>query len=112
MLLPAAVAVTISREEDRNTFLHLGRSFVGESDGQDASRRDTKRLDEVGDPVSDDAGLAAACARQDQQRSFRLLDGCPLRWIEFLEKTVHSIRILLFPSGHGKSTGRPLSSPR
>ena len=46
--------------------LHLPRRLVGEGDGQDALRGHPLVEDEVGDPMGDDAGLAAPGAGEDE----------------------------------------------
>jgi hypothetical protein len=52
--------------------LHLAGGLVGEGDGEDAVGRDAVERDEVGDPVDDDARLAAAGAREDQERAIEV----------------------------------------
>ena len=62
-------------EEADNPIAQFPRGFVGERDGDDAIRVNVLLGDEVGDPVSDDARLAAAGPGQDEERSLDVLDG-------------------------------------
>ena len=57
---------------------HLGRGFVRERDCKNRLRHRTLVLDQMGDAVRDDARLAAARAREDQQRAFGGFDGFTL----------------------------------
>ena len=50
------------------TLAHLPGRLVGEGDGGDAAMVDVERPYHVGDAVRDDAGLAAARPREDEQR--------------------------------------------
>ena len=80
---------------------HLGGGLVGEGDGEDGIRRDALRLNEIGDAVGDDAGLARAGAGQDEQRAVRGLDGGALLRIHLFEQGIHGLASrwgLLFPS--------------
>ena len=49
---------------------HLAGRLVGEGHREDAVGRHPLRGDEVGDPVRDDAGFAAARAGEHQERPF------------------------------------------
>ena len=53
---------------------HLGGGLVGEGDSEDGIRRDAALLDEIGDAVRDDAGLARAGSGQDQHRAVNGLE--------------------------------------
>src|SRR5262245_49345586 len=61
-----------------DAMLHFFGGFVGEGDGQYIPGRDTF-FDEMGDARGDDAGLAAARARQNQERPLRMEHGFLLR---------------------------------
>ena len=60
---------------------HLLCGLVREGDGQD-SRGPRATPDEVGDPGDDNAGLAGACAGENQERAHRRLNCLGLRRIE------------------------------
>ena len=64
-------------DEFIDTLLHLSRGFVGEGEGHDTSRRNAL-LQEVGDAVSEDAGLTRSGAGHDERRPFRTGHGLPL----------------------------------
>ena len=59
-----------SCEQRGHALAHLVGGLVGEGDGQNGGRGNVLRRDDVRDAVRDDAGLAAARAGQDQQRTF------------------------------------------
>ena len=61
---------------------HLAGGLVGERHGEDAPRRHARARDEVRDPVRDDARLAAARAREDEQRPLGVRHGRRLRLVE------------------------------
>ena len=65
---------------------HLCRSFVGESHRQDRLRHRAQILDQVGDAISDDPRLAAACPRKDEHRPFGSFNRFALSRIELVEK--------------------------
>jgi len=67
------------------TLLHLARRLVGEGDGEDAVGTGAGGLDQVGDAVRDDAGLARASAGDDQQGAFDMPDRGLLIGIQPLE---------------------------
>ena len=79
-----------SSSSDGYALAHLAGGFVGERDGQDGGRRHVPRGDQVRDAVRDDAGLAAARAGQDQQRTFGAATAsrcCGLRpWRKSIER--------------------------
>ena len=58
--------------------LHLGGGLVGEGDRKDAIREDLLLAEQVGDPVGQYPGLAAACACENENRPVGMLDGIPL----------------------------------
>ena len=88
------VEIHICRQSTRSkrfdTRPHLFRRFVGEGDGEDAIGIRQTLADEVCDAMRDDAGLAGARARENQQRTVRLENGGLLFGIERGEK-VHSL---------------------
>ncbi len=61
---------------------HLAGRLVREGDGEDAPRRDVLARDEVRDPIGDDARLAAARAREDEERPFGVNDSAGLGLVE------------------------------
>ena len=72
-------------EQLLHALAHLSGGLVREGDGQDALGRDPAGTDQVGDPVGQDARLAAARPRQDQQRTLRGLDGSALLGVQPLQ---------------------------
>ena len=54
---------------------HLRRRLVGKGDGQDGVGRNISYLDEIGDAVGDDPGLAGARPGQNQQWAIHGFDG-------------------------------------
>ncbi len=64
---------------------HLGRGLVGEGDGQDPMGRRTLGLDQPGDAMDQDAGLAAPGAGQHQGRPERGRDRGALGVVEGTE---------------------------
>ena len=67
---------------------HLLGGLVGERDRQEVPRREGLPAREPGDPVRDDARLAAAGAGQHEQRPLAHRDGFALRRIQVVEETV------------------------
>ncbi len=63
------IARDLRARERREAGLHLARRFVRERDGQNAVWRDA-RSQQIGDAVNDRARLAAAGARENEQRPF------------------------------------------
>ena len=76
---------------------HLPGGFVGEGDGQYVPGRHAL-FHQVGHPVGQHAGLAAARASQNKQRPFRLLDGGALLWIQCVQVYHLSVFPLAFSS--------------
>ena len=71
-----------------DTASHLIRGFVREGDRQDASRHDAERVNEVGDPVDQDSGLAGTGTGQNEDRAFRREDRFFLFIIEHLQNLI------------------------
>src|SRR6185295_15514767 len=67
--------------EVHHPLLHLRGGLVGEGDGEDGLGGDLL-VQQVGDAVGDDAGLAGAGAREHQHRALRGGDGLALRGVE------------------------------
>ena len=67
---------------------HLARGLVGERDGEDVPRMHTAHAEEPRDPVGDDARLAAAGAREHEDRPVVRRDGVALRRIQLGEERV------------------------
>ena len=77
------------RQEERlDPAGHLTRRLVGEGDGQQVARRDTALAGEPGDPVGDDARLAAPGAGQDEERPVTGGDGLALRRVQIVEEAL------------------------
>ena len=74
---------------------HLAGGLVGEGHREDVARVHAAHGEQVGDAVRDDAGLAAAGARQHEQRPVAGEDGVALRRIQIVEEVVQ-------PGGHVK----------
>jgi hypothetical protein len=71
-------------EKPFDALAHLARRFVREGDGDDAAGIDAL-MDQPGDPVGDDARLAGARPREDQQRAARMDDRLPLRGVQRIQ---------------------------
>ena len=56
--------------EAAEALAHLGGGLVGERDGQNLPRLDAQVFEHMGDAIREHARLAAAGAREDEQRSF------------------------------------------
>ena len=65
---------------------HLAGGLVGERDGEQVPRRDALLAREPGDPVRDDARLAASGAGEDEERPVAGGDGLALRGIQIVEE--------------------------
>ena len=74
---PSAVAARRARRSS-----HLARRLVGEGDGDDLVRPRAPRPEQVCDPVSEDPGLSAARAGEDEQRPVTVLDGASLLGVQ------------------------------
>ena len=61
---------------------HFFRGLVGEGDGKDPVGIREAFADEIGDAMSDDAGLAGTRPGKNQQRPFGLKDRCSLFRVE------------------------------
>ncbi|MNX81718.1 hypothetical protein D3C86_1134130 [compost metagenome] len=80
---PHAVRLDVIRlQEHIQALLELLGGLVGEGDGQDLVGAGVARAQKVGDAVSQDAGLAGASPREDQQRALDVLDSRLLNRIE------------------------------
>jgi hypothetical protein len=73
-------------EQPEEPLAHLAGGLVGEGDGQDVPGEDALLLHQPGDPVDDDAGLAAAGAGQDQQRPVAVDHRLALGLVQVLEE--------------------------
>jgi hypothetical protein len=72
---------------------HLTGGLIGKRDRQDCPARHPAGGDQMGDAVRDDPGFAAACASQDQQRPFGVLDGFSLAGVQTVTE-IHENTIL------------------
>ena len=77
-------------KEFGDAFLHLRRSLVSESDRQNTLRSHTFDVNQVGDSIGNDAGLAATGPRQNKQRPFGLLHRGALLDIQLVEQILHA----------------------
>ena len=75
-------------EQGDEALSHLSGSLVGEGDGGDAVWGDADDAHEVRDAVRDDARLAAAGARDDEQRAVDRGDGVALVVVQAVEDLV------------------------
>ena len=62
-------------QQTLDPFCHLTGGLVGEGDGQDIPGTDAAVVNQMGDAVGNDTGLARACAGQDQKRPFAMQHG-------------------------------------
>ena len=74
-----------SQHQAVQAFAHFARGLVGEGDGKYAPGSHSALFDEVGDAVGDDAGLAGAGSRDDQQGSVCTQHGLLLGFVQALE---------------------------
>ena len=72
-------------EQLLHALAHLSGGLVREGDGQDALGRDPAGADQMGDPVGEDARLAASRPCQHQQRALGGLDGPALLGVQPLQ---------------------------
>ena len=80
-----------------DTLTHLSRRLVGKCYGQDVPGVHFAFVDQVGDAVGDDAGLAAAGAGQDQDRALGLEAGLLLLAVEcFVDGHIY-VSFVIFP---------------
>ena len=86
----AAEIVPARAQQLGYALLHLCGGLVGEGHGQDALRRNPFNLNEMGNPIGDDAGLAAACPGQNKQRPLGLFHRGALLFIELVEQILHA----------------------
>ena len=85
-------------QEGLGARLHLPRRLVGEGDGQHLVGRHAEVQHEVGDPVGDDPGLAAARPREDQHGALHGPDRLLLLGVQPLEQGA--------PLRHARTTRR------
>ena len=77
--------VRLQADDPLHAVAHLLRRLVREGDGKDIVRIDVPDREKVGDPVRQDARLAAARPRDDQYGAFRRRDGLSLLRVEAVE---------------------------
>ena len=65
-----------------DTFTHFGSSLVGEGDGENLAGGRAVGCEQVGDAVGEHAGLAGACARDDEQGRAGVQHGFFLAFVE------------------------------
>ena len=69
-------------DEGADAVLHLVGGLVGERDRQDLEGADPLLLDEVGDAMGEDPGLARPGTGDDEQRPLGVGDRVGLHWVE------------------------------
>ena len=79
---PRLDVLAVLADERLDPLAELARGAVGERHGQDPPGLDGLDADQVRDPVGDDARLARARAREDQQRALGRGDGPRLLGVE------------------------------
>ena len=79
---PCLDVLAVLADEGLDPLAELAGRAVGERDREDPARRDGLDADQVRDPVGDDAGLARARAREDQERALRRRDRPRLLGVE------------------------------
>jgi hypothetical protein len=79
-------AARVPTEQPLHPFAHLLGGLVGEGDRQDLPGLRHVRVDQIGDPVGEHPGLAAAGPSEYQQRSLTVCDGLALGLVETLQQ--------------------------
>ena len=79
------VTSEVISDQREDAVTHLARGLIGERHGEDAPRTNVLVTYEMGDAMSDDAGLPRARAGEDEKRSFGMLDGFALAGVEGFE---------------------------
>ena len=69
---------SIDADQSPHAIAHFARGFVGERDREDRPAGDAMHRHQMGDAMRDHARFAAACAGQDQQGAFDVLNGFAL----------------------------------
>ncbi len=103
-----AISGLASEEWPRSLFdalAHLAGGLVGEGDGEDGVGRDAFLANEPGDAAGDDAGLAGACAGEDEQRPLGGFNGGALFGIQIGDERLHGAG----PGGKGPWSSLPAS---
>jgi len=80
---------------------HLGCGLICEGHSQDGIRSNSKIINKMRDPMSDDPRLARTGASEDQDRSIDLLDTFSLLRIEFTE-----VQLSQFTGGNSSRESR------
>ena len=83
----------VGTDQLRHPVLQLAGRFVGEGDGEDLCGPRLPLAQEVGDAMREHARLAAAGARQDEERAALVPDGGELLRIEHRGERVHGVRV-------------------
>ena len=73
-------------EQRIEAFAHLAGGLVGESDRQNMRGAHANLVDQVGDAIGKDAGLARAWTCEHQHRPTADLHGLPLCLVEILQQ--------------------------
>ena len=92
------VGRTPATQQAMNADPHLLRGLVGEGHRQDLIGTDLFVFNQMSNPEGNDACLAAAGSRQDQQGSFDRFDGLQLFRIELSFQSQHGERGWGFPN--------------
>ena len=88
-------------EEGVDAVAHLGGGAVGEGDGDDGVRGLPVVVDQVGDAVGEDPGLAAAGAGEDEERAAVVEDGFALWGVEIVHGHEGERAVNLFRGSYG-----------
>jgi len=80
--------------EQLKPIAHLSRRMIGKRHEQHPIARQTL-AQYVGHPMQQRPRLARASPRQDQQGAAVVLDGCTLRWVEFVKSEGRHAEVVL-----------------
>ena len=70
--------LSLATEQTKHALAHLLGRFVRKGDGQDGGSGHVMVLDQMRDSMRNDASFSTACAGEQQQRSFNMLDSFTL----------------------------------
>ena len=69
----------------QSDYPHLGGGFIGKGHAQDIARQNAQLIDQIGKAVRQCAGLAGACASQNQHRAFQRFRRQPLFLVQSVQ---------------------------
>jgi hypothetical protein len=81
------------RNELNDALTKLSRRFIREREPQNRRRRHMSRRNEMGDPISHRARLAASRACENQEGPLRMQDGFPLIGVEAVQVEGHPLEV-------------------